>query len=106
MAKLKPGLELTLPETATSNSKPETTPSRSAGFCCYIGPSIKGVIHTGFVFRGSRKDAFQAAAKAIEQYPAIKTLIVSGNDLPKALEKLRARGNVLSVAFQTLSKKR
>lgn len=85
--------------------KAETDQICSAGFYCYIGPSIKGVIQTGTVYCGSRNDALRAAAKAIETYPVIKTLIVSGDSLPGALRKLNDPGSGLYARFQQLAGK-
>lgn len=66
-----------------------------AGFYCYIGPSITGLIQHGDICRGTRKKALAAWDDAIKKYPLIKTLIVSGDKLPEARLKVKTPGNAL-----------
>ena len=60
-----------------------------AGFWCYIGPTLPGLLQHGAILRGSRAEAWQAAAAAIEKQPLGKSLIVSGDSLP--LDRLKAK---------------
>ncbi|WP_369882503.1 hypothetical protein [Anaerotruncus colihominis] len=75
----------------------------SSGFYCYIGPSITGVIQHGTIWRGSRTAALAAAAPAIEKYPLVKTLIVSGDALPEARLKIKRPGNALYVNYRKIA---
>lgn len=78
----------------------------AAGFYCYIGPSISGVIRNGAIFKGTRADALSAAAAAIEKQPLVKTLIVSGDDLPEARLRVKKPGNALYTMYQRVAGKK
>ena len=69
----------------------------------YIGPSITGIIQHGTIWRGSRTAALAAAAPAIEKYPLVKTLIVSGDALPEARLKIKRPGNALYVNYRKIA---
>lgn len=76
------------------------TDENNAGFYCYLGPSITGLIQHGTIYIGSRRKAMVTAAEAIEQKPIIKTLIVSGDKLPEARLKVKTPGNALYKNYQ------
>lgn len=78
----------------------------AAGFYCYIGPSISGVIRNGAIFKGTRADALSVAAAAIEKQPLVKTLIVSGDDLPEARLQVKKPGNALHAMYQRVAGKK
>lgn len=75
----------------------------TSGFYCYIGPNLAGLLQHGAIFRGSREDALQAAANAVQQYPVVKTLIVSGDALPDARVQVKTPGNALYVNARRLA---
>ncbi|MBR2131398.1 MAG: hypothetical protein IJ955_02475 [Oscillospiraceae bacterium] len=75
----------------------------ASGIYCYIGPSIRGLIQHGAIFRGSRTRAMEAAKAAIEQQPLVKTLIVSGDSLPSARLKIKTPGNALYQNYQCIA---
>jgi len=77
----------------------------SAGFYCYIGPGITGLIRHGAIYRGTRKEALAAASAAIEKNPLIKTLIVSGDRLPETRLKVKTPGNALYQNYQRVAGK-
>lgn len=83
----------------------EEPDSPSAGFFCYIGPSITGLIQHGTIYRGTRKNALAAASAAIEKNPLIKTLIVSGDRLPEVRLKVKKPGNALYKNYQRVAGK-
>lgn len=70
----------------------------STPFWCYIGPSVGGVIDHGAVFPGSREEALKAAGDAIGKLPPVKTLLVPGERLAVAMQKVKEPGNALSAA--------
>lgn len=72
---------------------------RNSGYYCYIGPSIKNVIQSETIYIGTKKQAFQKASKAIERYPAIKMLIVSGDDLADARRVVKQSGTSLNALY-------
>ena len=76
-----------------------------SGVYVYTGPNIKGLIQTGSIYRGTREDAYKAAAAAIEKQPLVKTLIVSGDALPEARLKVKVPGNVLYANYKKLAGK-
>lgn len=82
----------------TKKQKISTGSPAEAGFWCYIGPSVGGVIDHGAVFPGSREDALKAAGDAIRQIPPVKALLAPGERLAAAMEKVRKPGNALSAA--------
>lgn len=75
----------------------------AAGFYCYIGPSITGLIQHGAVYPGTRKTALAAAGAAIRHNPLIRTLIVSGDRLPEARLKAKQPGNALYQNYQRVA---
>lgn len=77
--------------------------SAGAGFCVYIGPTILGVIQNGTVLRGTREEAVEAARAAVEKYPLVKTLIVSGDTLGADRIKVNTPGNLLYVNYHKLA---
>lgn len=84
----------------------QKNPTRcSAGFYCYIGPSISGLIQHGAIYRGTREDALHAAAAAIAKQPLIKTMIVSGDELPEARLKVKKSGNALYTNYRKIAAK-
>ena len=74
----------------------------AAGFFCYIGPSITGLIQHGDICRGTRKKALAMWDDAIKKYPLIKTLIVSGEKLPEARLKVKKPGTALYKNYQRI----
>lgn len=74
----------------------------ASGIYCYIGPSLRGLIKHGDIFRGNRTKALKAAAAAIEAQPLVKTLIVSGDVLPAARLKVKTPGNALYKNYQRI----
>jgi len=87
---------------ATEAKKPV---SCAAGFYCYIGPNLPGLISHGAVFKGTLDDALTAASRAIEKKPLVRTLIVSGDDLAEARLKAKTPGNILYVNSKKLAGK-
>lgn len=96
MPKNTTGTEQPCTETPAAVSQAKKLPETcAAGFYCYIGPSITGLIQHGAIYRGTRQAALSAAARAIEKQPLVKTLIVSGDKLPEARLKVKKPGNAL-----------
>lgn len=75
----------------------------AAGFYCYIGPNLTGLIQSGAIFRGTRTDALNAAADAIKKQPLVKTLIVSGDELADARLKVKRKGNALNANYEKIA---
>lgn len=73
------------------------------GVFIYIGPSIRGIIQKGSIYRGTRANVLASLAFAIEKYPKIERLIVADTDIVSAKQKITVGGNSLSNAYRTLS---
>ena len=89
------------PEVKTERRQHEVN---NSGFYMYIGPTIRGVIQNGDIYRGTRAEAVEKAASAIEKYKLVKPLIVSGDALPVARLRLKEPGNAFYVNYRKLSK--
>ena len=89
---------------STESAKPVA--AAGGGYCCYIGPSIPGLIRNGAVFRGSLKDACAQAEAAVEAEPLVKTLIVSSETLPGDRLKVKTPGNALYVNYRRIAGKK
>ncbi len=76
-----------------------------AGFCCYVGPSILGVVQQNSIIEGTVEEAKAAYAGAIEKYPLISRLIVDGNDLAEALKSVKTPGTLLYLTCRKLAGK-
>ncbi len=73
------------------------------GVFIYLGPSIRGVIQKGSIYRGTRESVLSSIAFAIEKYPQIERLIVADNAIVSAKQKIAVGGNSLSKAYRELS---
>ena len=73
------------------------------GIYCYIGPSLRGLIQHGMIWRGTRADALTAAKAAIDAQPLVKTMIVSGDALPAARRKVKTPGNALYENYRRIA---
>lgn len=89
---------------SSMKSKAAKPSASSAGdFCVYIGPTIQGVIQSGAVYSGTRKDAEALLVSAIEQYPLIAKLIVTDKTLAEDRIKVKKAGNQLNVLYKKLA---
>lgn len=88
-------------KTVETRSAEPRKPTKDAGFCVYIGPTILGVIQNGTIFQGT-KNGVLASVKATEKYPLVATLIVSDDTLPVDRIKVKTPGNLLYVNYHKL----
>jgi hypothetical protein len=86
----------------TVKNKSKAGVEKDAGFCVYLGPTIAGVIQRGAMFKGSKEQAFEAAAMAIQKYPLVKSLIVSSQTLVEDRIKVANPGTLLYRQCQQL----
>lgn len=103
-----PAVEVEASTTPQGDAKPtekQATKEKAtdAGFCCYIGPTILGVIQSGAIYPGSREAALAAIAPAVEKYPLIASLVVDGKTLPADRIKVKTPGNLLFVNYKKLA---
>lgn len=73
------------------------------GVFVYIGPSIRGVIQNGSIYRGTRESVLATLAYALEKHPKIERLIIADCELASAKQKIKMGGTPLSNAYRMLS---
>ena len=83
-----------------------TVKQNPSGIYCYIGPNLAGLMQSGKVFRGTRAEVLKEAAEAIEKYPLVKTMIVSGEELALSRMKVKTPGNALYKNYQRIAASR
>ena len=108
-----------VPARKTTAAKADTTSRKSNKIYCYIGPNIKGYLHTGQVFRGEREAILKENAEVVEKHPLVKmthvhvveadsplvkTLLVPGESLAVARLKVKEPGTAHYANFQKLSR--
>ncbi len=72
------------------------------GIYVYIGPSIRGIVQNGSIFRGTREDVEEKLASVIERYPQIKRMLIKDTELAEAREKIKTSGNGLNATYNAL----
>ena len=77
-------------------------PVKEDGFFVYLGPSIRGIIQTASIYTGTRAEAEQFLAGAIEKFPRIKQLLISDKTLPEDRAKVKTPGNYLNEVYRKL----
>lgn len=85
----------------------DTTVVKESEICCYIGPTIAGVIQTNTIYAGSVKTAQKGAELklAVKSCPGIVKLIVPGDQLADARQRVKTKGDPLYKAYLELAKK-
>ena len=84
------------------NKKQNKDTADGSGIFVYIGPTIRGVVQNGSVFRGAEDKIKDKIAALVEDKEHVKRLIVRDVDLATAKAKLKKGGNSLSVAYHAL----
>ena len=88
---------------AAKKSAAVQKPAAEVGFCVYIGPTIAGVIQSGTIFRGTKKEVLKSVANTTERYPLVASLIVTGDTLAQDRIKVKTPGNLLYVNYHKLA---
>ena len=86
----------------------ETEPAvKSAGFSCYIGPNLYGIIQTATIYPAGREEALELpeVKLALSRMPEIAGLIVDGSTLAEDRIKVKQPGTPLYEAYRALKKK-
>lgn len=81
-----------------------TDSATGSGYCMYIGPNITGLIQAGTVYIGDRAHALSEASLAISKIPAIKQLIVTGDELAEARREVKEHGSRLNQIYRKIQK--
>lgn len=74
----------------------------NGGFCVYLGPTITGVIQSGTVYSGTKTDVLNKISAAVNKYPLISSLVVTGKTLSEDRIKVKTPGNILYVNYKKL----
>lgn len=70
----------------------------------YLGPSIRGIVTNGRVFRGSRADVIKSLENGIKDYPQIERLIVADREVAKSRNDLKTKRGIY-IPYEALLKK-
>ena len=95
------------PKESPDNPAPDLS-VQSAGFCCYIGPTIPGVIQTATIYMGERAAVLErpevrlALGSRPDAAALIADLIVDGATLPRDRIAVKTPGTDLYRKFQDL----
>ena len=79
--------------------------AREDGIFVYIGPSIRGVIVSGSIFRGTRDEVREKNSAALALCPKIERLIVADSEIMSAKKKIKEGGNSVSIAYRAVIEK-
>lgn len=92
-------------ESTQSAAKADVTQKPDPGICCYIGPTIIGVIQQSTIYAGDLKTVLASAPVklALSKVPEIKPLIVTGEELATARQKIKIKGEPLYQAYKSLT---
>ena len=74
--------------------------AKSAGFCVYLGPTIRGKIQYGTIIRGSKAQALETLKSVVKKYPSVKELVVTSTSLPAARIKVKTPGTLLNLRYK------
>lgn len=83
-------------------SKKSKNPVNENGIYVYIGPTVRGVLQSGTVYRGKKSDII---GKVAEKYPQIEKLTVKSSELAEARRKIQNGEGIIALAYKTLSEK-
>ncbi len=75
------------------------------GLYFYVGPTLRGLVRNGCLFRGDKAAALEAARDAIAKYPEVKALIVAAEAFPSARLRVKEPGNALYASYQKVARK-
>lgn len=64
-------------------------------FYVYLGPSIRGLIQNGDIFKGGREKALEAVKPATDRFPLIEKVLVPGEELSRARVQIKTEGTAI-----------
>lgn len=82
--KAEKAVKATAPEETAVEKKAEPkkeAPKKEASFFMYLGPTILGVIQTASIFPGTKAEVEKKLSAAIERFPRIRNLLISGETI-------------------------
>lgn len=85
--------------------KPKAKASaEKAGVFAYIGPSIKNLIQSGTIYRGTYTGIIKNLEYVVGKYPDIKDFVVSGKTLAVDRLEIKKDGSLLNRKYNELAK--
>lgn len=88
------------PSVETAETKTAIAESR---IWVYYGPSIRGLVTNGRIFRGTRAEVLKSLEAAIAKYPQIERLIVADCELKKARADMKSKRGIY-IQYEALVK--
>lgn len=84
-------------EETVKTAKPAKKSVESAGFSCYIGPTVLGYVQQGTLYPVDKEQALKlpAVQLATKRFPEVASLIVDGNELSESQKKIKIKGTAL-----------
>ena len=79
----------------------KTEAKKSASFFMYLGPTIQGVIQNASIY-ASQEEAEKLLAPAIEKFPRIKALLISGETIAEDRINVTKPGTRLYAEYHRL----
>ncbi|MGN0686677.1 MAG: hypothetical protein ACI4KA_01060 [Oscillospiraceae bacterium] len=70
----------------------------------YLGPSIRGIVTNGRVFRGYRAEVIKSLENGLKEYPQIERLIVADREVAKSRNDLKTKRGIY-IPYEALIKK-
>lgn len=97
----------TMPAAVLQKEAAPRSGAPGAGFSCYIGPNLYGVIQTATIYPAGREEALELpeVKLALSKRPEIAALIVDGSTLAEDRIKVKQPGTELYEAYRALKKK-
>lgn len=85
------------------SEKKKVAAKKTQGDLMYLGPTITGVVRYSTIFKNGVFP--KRVNECVEQYPAMRRLFVTAEEIPAAVKELRKEQSVLKTICSQVSKK-
>ena len=83
------------------------TPEQRETVYVYVGPSVRGLLQSGTIIKGTKADALRQLGRAVEVFgDVIQRLLVEDTELAEARRKINEGGNLLANAYAAILAKK
>ncbi len=89
----------------TASAEKSKEKAGKPGLYFYVGPTLRGLIRNGDMFRGGKAAALESAKAAVAKHPEVKALLVSAEAFPSARLRVKEPGNALYASYQKIARK-
>lgn len=86
-----------------SANKKNSTVVKKQGNLMYLGPTITGVVRHSTIFKNGVLP--QKLNECVEEFPAMKRLLVAMGDIPKATKEIVKEQSALATIYAQVDKK-